>query len=71
MDEEKRVVIWDLKNYELLTSLEINGTGNTILIDPTSNDEFLIFYVLGIAGFFFKYEYNVAEKTIKTNNCLK
>jgi len=79
VDEERRVIIWSLTHdsslkttdVSLLEILDINGSGNTILVDPTSNDELLIFYVLGSAGFFFKYEYNVEQRTTKAINCLK
>lgn len=41
-----------------------------VLADPTSNDEILIFFVLGHSGMFFKYEYKVERETITATNCL-
>jgi hypothetical protein len=41
-----------------------------VLADPTSNDEILIFFVLGHSGMFFKYEYKVERETITSTNCL-
>jgi hypothetical protein len=52
VDEERRIAVWSLKTNCLLVSIEIEGPGNMVLVDPTSNDEILIFYVLGSSGFF-------------------
>jgi len=41
-----------------------------VLADPTSNDELLIFFVLGHSGMLYKYEYKVELDEIQATNCL-
>jgi len=41
-----------------------------ILADPTSNEEILIFFVLGHSGILYKYEYKVLLDEIQATNCL-
>ncbi len=52
--------------------MELEGPGgNMVVVDPTSNDDLLIFYVLGSQGLFTKYMFDVDRETMKTANCLK
>ena len=52
--------------------MELDGPGgNMVVVDPTSNEDLLIFYVLGSQGLFTKYVFDVDRETIKATNCLK
>ena len=52
--------------------MELEGpAGNMVVVDPTSNDDLLIFYVLGSQGLLTKYVFDVDRESMKATNCLK
>ena len=72
VDEERKVAVWSKKTNDQLVSMELDGPGgNMVVVDPTSNEDLLIFYVLGSQGLFTKYVFDVDRETIKATNCLK
>jgi hypothetical protein len=72
VDEERSVAVWSKKTNTQLVCMELEGqAGNMVVVDPTSNDDLLIFYVLGSQGLFTKYVFDVDRETMKASNCIK